>query len=687
MHNSEKNYEDMVKVIENTNNDCSTIKILPVILSTVNWQGTSKQLADLLSQNQNSTPDSIYLILLSLGYILKKTKLSKAPLTGIAIAEIDQKTVVILKEQGNKLTVHDGDKLSTIDKPKKLTVLTIQELPDHSTKIRSWSWSSLQLFWPKIILALLISSILGFLALVIPLYTRHVYDMAIPSKSVNTLTQLAYGAVLATIFLFSFSFIRVRIAANICRSWTYKLSLSYGRKILNLPFLQSATQPYQSLIGRFKEIDAIRSFFISRSGLSLLDIPFLSISLITIFITGGWLVLVPLVSIAIYALIIPFFNKLISNASTSSAFVQKEITNLEIDLARHGKQLEDAALKSSWLKRYHNFNQISVRSSRNQTKLSQLMQNLSYILSQFTSLATMATGIYLVMDQKLSPGDLIAAMMLARRITSPIQSSATSIGQLKRFKNTLTQVDRYIPLEDEKSIAENIFSCDTGFKFDNVVFRYSNTQDPALAGVSFDSLANTTTAIAGPNNSGKSTLINVLSKVIEPQSGKVMVGNSNLKNISASHFRNEIAYAGEYIPRSHISVLTFLYELNPCQSLDQLRTICEKHKFTKALSDQGLSLESELADIHDPYLKKFLAIIGIFVEDSPIVLIDINFSAHYPKEKALFIYLLKQIHGRKTIFFTTLCAELMQLADNALILDKGTVAHFGPIQKKSEVPS
>ncbi|MCM8531166.1 MAG: ATP-binding cassette domain-containing protein, partial [Lentisphaeraceae bacterium] len=235
--------------------------------------------------------------------------------------------------------------------------------------------------------------------------------------------------------------------------------------------------------------------------------------------------------------------------------------------------------------------------------------------------------------------------------------------------------------------AENIFPSDAGFKFDSVVFRYNNTQDPALAGVSFDSKANTTTAIAGPNNSGKSTLINILSKMIEPQSGKVMIGSSNLKNISPGHFRSEIAYAGESTPRSHISILTFLHELNPCQSLNDLKRICDEHNFTKALADQGLSLESELADINDSYLKKFLAVIGVFIEDTPIVLIDINFSAHYPKEKALFTYLLEKIHGRKTIFFTTLCAELMQLADNALILDKGAVAHFGPIEKKSEVPA
>jgi ATP-binding cassette, subfamily C, bacterial LapB len=685
MHNSEKIYEDTVKLIENIDGDRSYIKILPVILSSVNWQGTPSQLAGILSQNQNQRPSSIHLILLSLGYVLKKTKLSKAPLGDVAIAEVDQEFVVILKDEDNMLEVHNGNRLFSIDRPKNLAVFTVRKLSDHSAKIRSWSWTSLQLFWPKIILALMLSSILGFLALVIPLYTRHVYDMAIPSKSINTLTQLAYGAVLATIFLFSFRFVRVRVVANICRSWTYKLTLSYGRKILNLPFLQSASQPYQSLIGRLKEVDAIRSFFISNSGLSLLDIPFLSISLITIFITGGWLVIVPLVSISIYALIIPFFNKLISNSSASTAFAQKEKVNLEIDLARHAQQLENAALKNSWLKRYHNFNQIIVRASRSQVKLSQLMQNSSYILSQFTSLATMGTGIYLVMAQKLTPGDLIAAMMLARRITSPIQSSATSIGQLKRFNNTLSQIDRYIPLEDEKSIAESIFRCDAGFKFDNVVFRYSNTQDPALAGVSFESQANTTTAIAGPNNSGKSTLINILSKVIDPQSGKVMIGKSNLKNISASHFRNEIDYAGECIPRSHISILTFLHELNPCQSMEKIKTICEKHSFTKALLDNELSLESELADLNTPYLKKFLATMGIFIGESPIVLIDINFSAQYPKEKALFIYLLEQIQGQKTIFFTTLCAELMQLADNALILDKGTVAHFGPIEKKSEV--
>ncbi|WDE98513.1 ABC transporter transmembrane domain-containing protein [Lentisphaera profundi] len=685
MHNSEKIYQDVIELIESLEQDHACLKTLPIILSAVNWQGTSNQLASIISQQPKLDSSSIHLILLSLGYVLEENKLSQTPLDHIAIAEINQEMLVILEDKGDQLLVHNGEQLSAIDRPHKVNVFKVLDLTDHSAKIRSWSWTSLQLFWPKIILALGISSILGFLALVIPLFTRHVYDMAIPSKSINTLSHLAFGAVLAMIFLFSFRFVRVRLAANICRSWTYKLTLSYGRKILNLPFLQSANQPYQNLIGRFKEIDAIRSFFISNSGLSLLDIPFLSISLITIFITGGWLVLVPLISIVIYALIIPFFNKLISQSSMSSSYAQKEKLNLEIDLARHAQQLEAAALKNSWLARYHDFNKISVKANRTQIKLSQLMQNSSYVLSQFTSLATMATGIYLVMDQKLTAGDLIAAMMLARRVTSPIQSSAMSFGRLPKFKNTLAQIDRYIPIEDEKSSGENIFTETAGFKFDNVVFRYNNSQDPALAGVSFESEAKSTTAIAGPNNSGKSTLINILTKTIDAQSGKAMIGTSNLKNINAYHFRDELSYAGEWVPRSHISIIDFLHELNPQCSLEKIKSLCEAHLFTKELLDCGKTLETELADLDDPYLKRHLSVMNIFIKDAPIVLLDINLSAHYPKEKALFIYLLEQIHGHKTIFFTTLCAELMQLADNALILDKGSVAHFGPIEKKPEV--
>lgn len=687
MHNPEKVYDDIVELINSLPRDTSLIKTLPIILSSMNWQGTPSQLASVLSQHDEFNLGSVHLILLSLGYVLEENKLTKTKLSGIAVAEINGDLQIILKDDEQQLTVHNGSELKCIDRPHKLKVFRILDLPDHSAKIRSWSWASLQLFWPKIILALLLSSILGFLALVIPLFTRHVYDMAIPSKSINTLSHLAYGAVLAMVFLFCFRFVRVRIMANICRSWTYKLSLSYGKKILHLPFLQSVNQPYQNMISRFKEIDNIRSFFITNSGLSLLDIPFLSISLITIFITGGWLVIVPLLSIVVYALIIPFFNKLISNCSMSSTYAQGEKVALEIDLARHSQDLQDSALKHSWLQRYDALNQTCVAASRTQVKLSQLMQNSSYIISQFTSLATMATGIYLVMDQKLTAGDLIAAMMLARRITSPIQSSAMSFGRLSRFKNTLNQIDRYIPLEDEKSPRENIFKKSGDFKFDNVVFRYNNAQEPALSGVSFESAAGSTTAIAGPNSSGKSTVINLLSKIIDTQSGKVLIANTSLKNINATHYRNEIVYAGAWIPKSHISILQYLHDINPNVSAKVIIEACQKHKFIARLKAAELSLDSKLAELKQSILNKHLAVMSLFIKNADIVLIDINFNAQYPEEKELFTYLIEQLQNHKTIFYTTLCAELMQLADNALILDKGSVAHFGPIEKKSEVPA
>ncbi|MCM8538420.1 MAG: ABC transporter ATP-binding protein/permease, partial [Lentisphaeraceae bacterium] len=388
-----------------------------------------------------------------------------------------------------------------------------------------------------------------------------------------------------------------------------------------------------------------------------------------------------------YVLLIPFFNKLIRNASASSAYAHKEKNNLELDLVRHSKAINQHGLKNSWLQRYHKLNKVTVKSARNQLRLSLLMQNTSFVIGQFTSLATMATGIYLVMLQKLSAGDLIAAMMLARRVTSPIQASAMSFNKLGRFKNTLTQIDRYIPLEDEQSPAENIFNSNAGVSFENVVFRYGNNQDPALSAVSFETEANKTIAIAGPNNSGKTTLINILSKCLDAQSGKVLIGKSKLKNISSNHFRTEIAYAGEWLPKAQISIIKYLQELLPLCSESHIRESCGKHNLVSLLKEKNLDLDSALLDIHDSFLKKYIAVIHLLIKDAPIILIDVNFNAQYQKEKDLFVYLLDHFHGKKTVFYTTLCADLMQLADSALILDKGAVAHFGPIEKKAEASS
>lgn len=85
----------------------------------------------------------------------------------------------------------------------------------------------------------------------------------------------------------------------------------------------------------------------------------------------------------------------------------------------------------------------------------------------------------------------------------------------------------------------------SGFKFEDVFFKYTDATKYALNGVSFDIPKGQTVAIVGPSGSGKSTIAKLVERFYDPTSGAIFVDGNNMKDINLRNYRNKIGYVGQ----------------------------------------------------------------------------------------------------------------------------------------------
>lgn len=199
-------------------------------------------------------------------------------------------------------------------------------------------------------------------------------------------------------------------------------------------------------------------------------------------------------------------------------------------------------------------------------------------------------------------------------------------------------------------------------------------------------------AVVGPNGAGKTTLLRLAAGLLEPQGGLVMMGGRNLKQFDPEEYRLSVGYYPEHpatfsgtlaqnlraaVPGATDKELTAVMQLAWPANLSQYLVDGLDTKLPLSQS-KGLALEDD----------QRLGLTQLIARSSPLLLISDpveNTGPDAPKHLKAFVEEAKALfrlwHGRRTIVLVSQNPELLAFADKALVLDKGQVIHFGPIQK------
>ncbi|MES2589418.1 MAG: ABC transporter ATP-binding protein [Bacteroidota bacterium] len=157
-----------------------------------------------------------------------------------------------------------------------------------------------------------------------------------------------------------------------------------------------------------------------------------------------------------------------------------------------------------------------------------------------STLLTIYYGGILTYSKEITPGDIVAFVFYVNMLTWPFASVGwvTSINQ--RAAASQARINEFLKIKPEivNPSQEKLGNIEE-IRFENVSFSYSNSGIEAIRNLSFTINKGETLGIVGRTGSGKSTILNLLTRLVDPSEGKIYVNNKDLKTINLDDFRNQ----------------------------------------------------------------------------------------------------------------------------------------------------
>ncbi|WP_028111992.1 peptidase domain-containing ABC transporter [Ferrimonas kyonanensis] len=560
-----------------------------------------------------------------------------------------------------------------------------------------WVGERLHAFRPIIPKLLLVSFITNLFALAVPFITMSIYDHVIGGDAGHELQGIAIGAALLFVMMGWLRTLRSRVFASVSNRVSREISQSLVQRLLKNSYAQNQQTASSSQQNQVMLSERISGVLSGPLGNALFDLPFIAIFVLAIGVLGGWLVLVPIVSLVLYYLLAKRSIRSSGKRAMQSTVAGTNRQNMTNELSSKLTFIRSAGFSEYWIQRFQKANLLASKVAFNQSVLQSRYTSMYYFIGVGSTLAVMGLGIGLIFEQVMTPGGLIASMMLISKVTGPAQVLANSAMRFNSFNQSKLQVNRILSQPSEREFSYQHHPLPTvapNLKLDQVTLRYPKQSRPALNGVSFDVEAGDIVAITGPSGSGKSTLIEVLSGLQAIQNGMVELKGVNLAQYDPQLYRHWCFIRAAYPDLLTLSIREWLsdgHKVEEQKMISAIEMVGGKRWFSTLPDGLDTSISSiqpdSLFDMLSGTVAQILIDAKALVYDYPMFLMDNPVPDAHPNAKRVFGEFLAAKKGKATVIYSSHDPDLIKLADKVVVLDEGAVVYAGPLEQPSEPQS
>ena len=318
------------------------------------------------------------------------------------------------------------------------------------------------------------------------------------------------------------------------------------------------------------------------------------------------------------------------------------------------------------------------------TKIKAKVSPINEVITTFMVLLVVLYGGYQILITKnITSGDLISFVTALGLMHQPLKRLISKNNDLQ---DSLPSADRVVEIFDEK-IETDVFGEAVKFdekiqniKFENVNYKYDDSNEYVLKNVNLDVKAGEIVAFVGKSGSGKTTLVNLLARFFNTDEGSVTVNGVNIKNIPLGIYRNKFAI----VPQE-----TFLFG----------GTIKENISFGKEVSDEEIITAAKMANaynfIQEDLPNKFetevgergallsggqkqrIAIARALIKNPEIMILDEATSALDSESEKLVQDALDSLMQGRTTFVIAHRLSTIVRADKIVVMDNGEIKEMG----------
>lgn len=534
-----------------------------------------------------------------------------------------------------------------------------------------------------------ITAVLNIFVLATSFYMLAIYDKVIPTRNHMTLLMLAIGIVALMLIDAALRKTRARIIAHVGARIETVAGTATFKQLIDLPPPSLEGAPVGSQVSRLREFDSIRELFTGPVVSVALELPFTLLFLAAIWWLAGPVVWVPVVMLALYAVLGLAIDPALKREVRRSSRARAERHAFLIDMFANFAAVKQLSAEKMWLDRFSQISGDTAYSHYQVTRLTQLLQSLAQAIMLAAGIGAVAWSVVRVVDGAMTMGGMIAVMTLIWRLLSPMQSLFLALTRLEQARLSSHQLNQLMRLPTEvrrngesRRIRRNIVGA---VNFDRVSFRYKPSSDPALLGVTFAARPGELIAITGGNGAGKTTLMTLLLAMYRPQGGAILIDGIDIRQSDPLELRQAIAYVPQETALFHGTVAQNLRLGNPLASDAELHEACAKIGVLDTILAFPDGFETHLGDNsqnrHSAGLRQAIAIARALVKQPRILLLDESAQLLDTLNSEAYVQVLQELRGKVTTFIVTHRPSHMALADSLAVMERGQLIAFGKADK------
>ena len=523
--------------------------------------------------------------------------------------------------------------------------------------------------------------VLAFLAIVRPSQMRIILDDALPSGDMSLVLYWSGAFVLMLILESAIQYYQTFQANKMAQSITLDMRAELFKHSLGFRLGFYDKTPVGQMVTRhISDVDGIAEVF----SVGLLDIFRDILKLVVIIFAMLWvdwkMTLIVVIPIPILLYATRIFQKAVKNSFND---VRNEVARINVFIQEHVTGMGIIQMFGQEKREEEKFHEIN---AQHRDAHIRGIWAYSIFFPVVELLSAMSVSLMLwwalrgTFDATSSPGVLLQFSTFISMMYRPIRQMADNFNVLQMGMINADRVFQMMDRDESQSQGSSAVMSDKGeVVFDNVDFYYNEDQ-PVLRQFNLRIPAGSMVALVGHTGSGKSTVVQLLNRLYEPQSGTITWGGVSVSEFALDNLRNRIAVVPQDVFLFSDSILNNLTLNDNSIPVEKVKEACKKvgvHEFIEKLPGGYQFNVRERGVVLSVGQRQLLAFVRAYLKDPAILILDEATSSVDSESEKQIQRATEVITEGRTSFVIAHRLSTIQKADQIVVMDKGRCVEMG----------
>ncbi|MEI6443013.1 MAG: ABC transporter transmembrane domain-containing protein [Nostocales cyanobacterium ELA583] len=549
-------------------------------------------------------------------------------------------------------------------------------------------WQLLDLVKPhfQVLLEVFIASLLiQVFGLVTPLFTQLLLDRVIVQGSLLTLNTVGFGLLIFGLFRVVINGLRQYLLDHTANRISVALMVGFIKHTFSLPLSFFESRYVGDIVSRVQENQKIQRF-LTGEALSI------GLDLLTVFVYVGLMfwysppmavmtlaIVPPFVLLTFFAT--PFLRRISREVFTAGTLENSYLIQSLTGISSIRSMAIEQTVRWHWEELLNNL----IKKNFSGQLISNQLQLVSSTIQSLASTGLLWFGAWLVIQNQLTIGQLVAFNMLLGNIIQPFQRLIILWNQLQEVIVATERINDVLeaqPEEDLEHQPRQFLSRLVGkISFNNVTFRYHpESEINILENLSFEILPEQTVAVVGRSGSGKTTLSKLILGLYLATDGKVLIDNQDVTSISLHSLRSQIGVVDQDTFLFGGTIRENITIAHPEASLEEIMEAAQLAGADEFIKRMPMGYETQIGEgggMLSGGQRQRLAIARALLGNPRLLILD-EATSHLDAESERIIQnnLKKILQGRTSVIIAHRLSTVRH-ADLILVLDRGVLVESG----------